>query len=41
MQMLWEKVVMGLDPFTYYVPAGFIDKSNVDKAIELSQKGYR
>lgn len=41
MVMLWEKVVMGMEPFTHYVPAGFVDKSNVDVAMELSEKGCR
>lgn len=41
MTMLYEKVVLGLEPFSHYVPAGFVDQSNVDLAITLSQEGYR
>ena len=41
MVMLWQKVVMGMEPFTHYIPAGFVDKTNVDVAMELSEKGYR
>ena len=41
MTMLYEKVVLGLEPFSHYIPAGFVDQSNVDLAITLSQEGYR
>ncbi len=41
MTMLYDKVVLGLEPFDHFIPSGFIDKSNVDVAIELSEKGYR
>jgi len=41
MTMLYEKIVLGLEPFDHYVPAGFVDKSNVDLAIDLSEKGFR
>lgn len=41
MVMLYEKVVLGMDPFTHFIPAGFVDKSNVDLAISLSQEGFR
>jgi len=41
MTMLYDKVVLGLEPFDHFIPAGFVDKSNVDVAISLSGEGYR